>query len=328
VIIPTYNRAPILLRAVESAIAACSDDDEIIVVDDGSKDNTESALVPVRERIRYVKIANSGAGRARNVGLEHASRPLVAFLDSDDAWLPFKLTLQRAVMAEHPELVFCCTNFAVRTADREHPAYLQNWWTSGTTVESAFGPGVPFASPSCLPDPGPVSLHITDLYRTLMIDGVVCLITLLYRRAKTASVRFPEDLPTYEDWEFTARLAKCGPAGYLDCDTAVNYGHPGPRLTDANALICAQTRLKVMPRIWGSDQEFLAKHSAEYEEIQSQQNLRAARWLIRHARNREARSYLANVRTLSPLLRVAAALPMPKAAADLLRRAIERVRGE
>jgi len=326
VIIPTYNRAPILMRAVESAIAACAPGDEIIVVDDGSTDNTEDVLVSVRKQIRYVKIPNSGAGKARNAGIEHASKPLIAFLDSDDAWLPYKLKLQRAVMALHPELVFCCSNFSVRTPDGEHAAYLKNWWTSSTTVESAFGTGVPFTSPVDLPNGRSVSLHIKDLYRTLMIDGVVCLITVLYRRAKAPAVRFPQDLPTYEAWEFTAQLAKCGLAGYIDCDTIVNYGHSGPRLTDANALTCAQTRLKVMARLWGSDQEFLGEHSAAYEDVRTEQCLRAARWLVRHGRTREARPYLADARHAPPLLRLAAAVPLPKSAVDLVRSAVNRLR--
>lgn len=323
VVIPTYNRAPLVLRAVRSALEATEPDDEIIVVDDGSTDQTEAALAPVRERIRYVRIENGGAGRARNAGIEHAAKPLIAFLDSDDTWMPFKLKLQRAVLARHPELLGCCSNFSVRTPEGDSASYLQNWWSSGSQLSAIFGAGTSFRSPVPLADGRNVcTLHIADLYKAILRDGVVCLITLVYWRDRALPVRFPEDLPTHEDWEFTGRLAQCGPVGYLECDTAVNFGHKGPRLTDANALTCALTRLKAMPRLWGSDPSFLANCGREYAAAWSEQRLRAADWLIRHGRNREARPYLEGVPNAPLSTRVLATLPIPKIAIDLARSAV------
>lgn len=318
VIIPTYNRAHLVKRAVDSALAAMDAGDEIIVIDDGSTDQTEAALEPVRNRIRYLRIANGGAGKARNAGIDCASKPLIAFLDSDDVWLPFKLKMQRAALAEHPDLAFCCSNFSVRTAAGNEPSYLQHWWNRDTDIEKVFGNGIPFSGPEEAP---PCSLHTANLYHAILRNGVVCLITLVYRKDKAPAARFPEDVPTYEDWEFTAQLARNGLGGYLECDTAINFGHPGSRLTDASALVCAETRLKILPRVWGSDPSFLAEHRADYDLAWSELNLRSARWLIRHGRNLEARAYLARV-THAPLTtRVWAALPVPKAAVDLVRNA-------
>jgi len=327
VVIPTYNRAPLVLRAVKSALEATEPDDEIIVVDDGSTDQTDAALAPVRARIRYIRIENGGAGRARNVGIEQASKPLIAFLDSDDTWMPFKLKLQRALLAQHPELVGCCSNFLVRTPEGDSASYLQNWWSSGSQLSAIFGAGTAFRSPVPLADgKTDCTLHIADLYKAILRDGVVCLITLVYRRDRAPQLRFPEDLPTYEDWEFTGRLAQCGPVGYLECDTAINYGHKGPRLTDANALTCALTRLKVIPRLWGSDPAFLADCGREYAAAWSEQRLRAADWLIRHGRNREARPYLKGVPNAPLSTRVLATLPIPKIAIDLARSVVRTYR--
>jgi len=322
VVIPTYNRAHLVRRAVESALAAILPGDEIIVVDDGSTDHTEAVLAPVREFVQYVRIPNGGAGKARNVGIEKSSKPLIAFLDSDDVWLPFKLQLQRAALAEHPELVFCCTNFTVRTPEGDYPSYLERWWTSGVNSRTVFGKGVSFAVDGL----SACTLHKADLYDTLLLDGVICLITLLYRRDRAPDLRFPEDLPTYEDWEFTARLARQGLGAYLDCDAAINHGHKGQRLTDADPLTRAEARLKLMPRVWGNDPAFLAAHRDEYAVAFSDLNLRAAEWLIRHGRNREARSFLAKAPKAPLATRLWAALPVPKLAVDVVRGAVSLFR--
>ncbi|MDX1389152.1 MAG: glycosyltransferase family 2 protein, partial [Acidobacteriota bacterium] len=98
VVIPTYNRRDRVVRAVDSALAQCGAGDEIIVVDDGSTDRTREALERYGHRVRYIDTPNRGAGRARNIGIAEAKNPLVAFLDSDDTWMPGKLLLHRGLM--------------------------------------------------------------------------------------------------------------------------------------------------------------------------------------------------------------------------------------
>ncbi len=88
IVIPTYNRAKVLPRAVQSAACQCTDRDEIIIVDDGSTDDTEGCLGPFRDRIQYIRVSNGGAGKARNMGVRQARNAYVAFLDSDDEWMP------------------------------------------------------------------------------------------------------------------------------------------------------------------------------------------------------------------------------------------------
>ncbi len=95
VIIPTYNRSQVLLRAINSVINQTSKPFEIIVVDDGSTDDTKKALEIYGDKIRYLYRENSGRpGVARNTGLENAKGDWIAFIDSDDVWLPDKLQLQ------------------------------------------------------------------------------------------------------------------------------------------------------------------------------------------------------------------------------------------
>lgn len=99
VIIPTYNRAELVLQAVESVLAQTRPADEIIVVDDGSSDDTLQLLSPLedRGRVRLLSCQHSGMpGAVRNRGVEAAGGDYIAFLDSDDLWRPEKLAAQIA----------------------------------------------------------------------------------------------------------------------------------------------------------------------------------------------------------------------------------------
>lgn len=106
VVIPTYNRARIIRKALDTALAQTYENIEIIVVDDGSTDDTETALADYADKIRYIKQSNQGASAARNHGIREARGKYIAFLDSDDQWLPHKLERQVALMESQPDLSF------------------------------------------------------------------------------------------------------------------------------------------------------------------------------------------------------------------------------
>jgi len=91
-VIPTYNRGHVIGRAIESALAQGNAPAEIIVVDDGSTDNTRSIVNSYGNRVRYLYQANAGVSAARNRGVREARFEWIAFLDSDDYWMPEHLT--------------------------------------------------------------------------------------------------------------------------------------------------------------------------------------------------------------------------------------------
>lgn len=128
VVIPTYNRAPTLPRALESTLAQTIDDLEILVVDDGSTDDTASVLATYQDvdsRVRpVVHATNQGANVARNTGIEHARGEYIAFLDSDDEWHPEKLERQLAALEDRPDEwvgVYCDAGFELSAAKTPHP---------------------------------------------------------------------------------------------------------------------------------------------------------------------------------------------------------------
>lgn len=98
VIIPTYNRASCLMRAVRSVLAQDFTDWDMTIVDDGSTDDTKAVVARLDEilgpRLKYIEQPQSGASKARNRGISDSSGEWVAFLDSDDIWLPQKLGMQ------------------------------------------------------------------------------------------------------------------------------------------------------------------------------------------------------------------------------------------
>jgi glycosyltransferase involved in cell wall biosynthesis len=114
-VIPTYNRPNIVVNAVESAIAQTYPTDlhEIIVVDDGSDDpqETAAALRHFGDRVRLLRKRNGGVSSARNLGIAHARGKLIAFLDSDDVWLPEKLELQASTFHTKPDIGIVLTSF-------------------------------------------------------------------------------------------------------------------------------------------------------------------------------------------------------------------------
>ncbi len=103
VIIPTYNRAAMVREAVESVFRQTFVDFQLIVVDDGSTDDTSEALSPFRPRLTYLYQAHRGVSAARNLGIEAALGRWIAFLDSDDLWLPEKLKAQVEFFRQNPE---------------------------------------------------------------------------------------------------------------------------------------------------------------------------------------------------------------------------------
>ena len=178
VIIPTYNRAAMVTEAVESVLAQKEVDFELIVIDDGSTDETEERLSVYGLSLKYYRQENEGVSSARNRGLELSTAPLVSFLDSDDLWLPSKLRIQLKYMAEHPEIQICQTE--------------EIWWRNGRRVN----PKQHHKKPS-----GDIFQRSLDL----------CLISpsaVMMRRGLFDKVgNFDEALPAAEDYDLWLRVS-------------------------------------------------------------------------------------------------------------------------
>jgi glycosyltransferase involved in cell wall biosynthesis len=124
VIIPSYNSACFVPQAVQSALAQTYGRVEVIVVDDGSTDDTKERLAPLDSRIRYIFQKNGGPSKARNRGIKEAQGDLIAFLDADDLWLPEKLAKQWAVLQTNSEAALVHTDVYQLYAHSSESAYV------------------------------------------------------------------------------------------------------------------------------------------------------------------------------------------------------------
>lgn len=111
VVIPAYNNERYINRAIESVLRQTHPANEIIVVDDGSTDNTANVVKAFGKKIYYLHQANAGPGAARNNGVRAAKSTWIAFLDSDDEWLDHHLESHLNILCHRPELMWSCGNY-------------------------------------------------------------------------------------------------------------------------------------------------------------------------------------------------------------------------
>lgn len=118
VVIPALDAGRFIGRAIDSVLAQIYRADEIIVVDDGSTDNTAEVVKSYGPKVRYIYQENAGDGPARNTGIAAAKGDWIALLDHDDEWLPEKLQLQMELLNRNPDLHWCATNFYKQSGTR------------------------------------------------------------------------------------------------------------------------------------------------------------------------------------------------------------------
>jgi hypothetical protein len=194
VIIPTYNRAHLIERAIQSVLLQEYSPLEIIVVDDGSTDNTTDLIARKYPQVSYVKQTNSGPSAARNHGIRLSSGDIIMFLDSDDAWLPGKVRCQVSLLNDAGPSVSCCvTNALLREANGKERL-------SFDVAELC----------PCLPHGLWINPAEVLASRFLFFNQVVA----VRREALIESGGFDEHLMLLEDWDLALRLSTLGPWAY------------------------------------------------------------------------------------------------------------------
>jgi glycosyltransferase involved in cell wall biosynthesis len=205
IIIPTFNRASLLPRAINSVLGQTFRDWELIVVDDGSGDGTD---LPPRAAADEPKISlvrlpqNRGVSHARNTGVRRSSGRFIAFLDSDDEWLPPKLERQIAWMGTHPDYRICQTReYWIRHGKRVNPP---------VTHEKVGG-----------------SIFEQSLARCMITPSSVIMLRDLFDE----SGGFDESLPACEDYDLWLRITCRYPVGLIDEYLLRRYGGHADQLS-------------------------------------------------------------------------------------------------
>lgn len=198
VIIPTYNRAPLLSEAVESVLNQRFKDFELIIVDDGSTDNTERALARYRDAVILLQQKNRGVSAARNLGIKAAKGEWIAFLDSDDLWLPEKLERQVDYCQTHRGISICQTE--------------EIWIRNGVRVN----PGTRHKKPSG-------NIFIPSLALCLVSPSAVMIKKALFDEVGL----FEESFPACEDYDLWLRISCRYPIFLIETPLVVKRGgHP------------------------------------------------------------------------------------------------------
>lgn len=194
VIIPTYNRAKVLKRALESVLEQSYRDLEVIIVDDGSTDNTAELISSIQDdRIRYYYTQiNSGAAAARNYGLQKAEGEYIAFQDSDDIWYRDKLQKQMSVMTSAGEAVGAVYHKIMYDLGNDQCAVLPNEEIS-------------------------VSRKSGDIYAQMLYDNLIPCPSILMKRECVEQIgMFDSAMKALEDYDFALKLARNYRIGFID----------------------------------------------------------------------------------------------------------------
>ena len=227
VIIPTYNRAYCLPRTLDSALAQTHANVELLVIDDGSTDDTRALIAQQyghEPRVRYVYQENQRVAAARNRGLAMAEGKYVAFLDSDDLWEPWKLELQVACLEQNPGVGMAWTDMQAINPEGQvvSPRFLRTMYSAYRwfTTEQLFPNSTPLASvlPALKAHVGDAKFYQGDIYSQMIMGNMVHTSTVLLRRDRARKVGLfnTNYQPTGEDYDFHIRTCREGPVGYLD----------------------------------------------------------------------------------------------------------------
>jgi glycosyltransferase involved in cell wall biosynthesis len=178
VVIPTYNRVPFLKDAIDSVLSQTFQAFELIVIDDGSTDDTPNLLSSYGNKIKVITQANQGPSAARNRGIEAAKGKWIAFLDSDDVWKPDKLEKQVQFIIDYPDTRVCQTEETwIRNGKRVNPRK-KHEMHSGWIYEKCL--------PLCIVSPSSVMIH-QDVFEKVGL--------------------FDETMPACEDYDLWLRIS-------------------------------------------------------------------------------------------------------------------------
>lgn len=192
-LIPTYNRARLLGEAIDSALRQTRPPDEILVVDDGSTDDTERVVARYDGAVRFIRQVNAGPSAARNQGIRAASGDFIALLDSDDLWVDDRLERQEALLTLHPDLDVIFGLEGKFTSGRER----EPWDINEPLVFGRLNPG---------------GAKIPDAFEMLLGENFfIGTSTVLFRKECVAKTGFMDPgIRLGEDYDFWLRFALNG----------------------------------------------------------------------------------------------------------------------
>lgn len=313
VVMTVYNQAEFLPAAIESVLDQDYQDFELVVVDDGSSEDVRAVLEPYRDRVRYHRQDNAGLGAARNTGIDLATGEYVAFCDSDDVHLPWRL-------AAHVELLDQTPGAAQVFSD------LRTWQDGVVTVEStlrerklgpspktfdeeiaeAFG-GFRTVAERGVPVPAEFAdrrVHEGRVPQLIATYHVAWGGASMYRRSALVDVGGHDpSLRRWPDWYLASVLSKRYPLIHLDVPVLL-YRQHGAQLTKQNDL-GAISYHRVAYSVWKDDPLLAARFPEVHDRVVHAAAMRMAGVHVRSRRWAQARELLLDAIKAKPRSRAA-----------------------
>jgi glycosyltransferase involved in cell wall biosynthesis len=260
VIIPTYNRGWIIKEAIDSVFAQTFNEYELIVVDDGSEDNTAEILSGYNNKIQIIRQENQGVSAARNRGMVSSSGRFIALLDSDDLWLPEKLNKQVSFFRNHPDAMICQTQeIWIRNGKRVNPCK-HHKKLSGMIFKPSLS--------LCLVSPSAV------MFKRELIDTVGL---------------FDENLPACEDYDLWLRVSLGFPIYLIDEALIIKRGGHKDQLS-RNPML-DKYRIKALKKILNQNLLISEYRSAAVAKLKEKCMIYAT-GCRKHGRYQEAEKYI------------------------------------
>jgi glycosyltransferase involved in cell wall biosynthesis len=307
VVIPTYNRGSLIGETLESVFAQTYPRLEVIVVDDGSTDDTEAVVARFGGRVVYIHQRNQGLAASRNVGLARATGEFVAWQDSDDLWNPEKTAVQLGYLRRRPDVVCIGSDFSAFSADgffeRSHVrSYygvieratrgLDDLFSDQEVVPAS---ELPHLSPPGGGLPESIRVYSGQAYDTLVQGNLLHPPTVMFRRDAAAQAGpLSADFRRDADWEWFLRISRVGRCAYVDHPLMRYRLSPDQMSGDAQAADLALSRVLVLEALKVRDPELLGKpffrprlgyaHLAAANALAESAHARAAGHLLRSVR--------------------------------------------
>jgi|GEM_PF-878279 len=227
IIIPTYNSSHFLPECLNSVLSQSYENIEIIVIDDGSTDNTTDVVQPFTQHIIYRKQENRGLAGARNAGLSVSTGEFIAWLDADDIAHPDRILLQATFLLNNPEFILISSDFSTfnskgQIAHSHISAYYGVAQKAGDI--SKLYPNHKEVTPELPPDCELIDTKIKKLqicsgeaHPALILGNFIHPPTVMLRKSACLTAgELDETIPTAEDWDYFIRLSKIGPVAFIN----------------------------------------------------------------------------------------------------------------
>jgi glycosyltransferase involved in cell wall biosynthesis len=258
VVIPSYNRAHIVRESIDSVLAQSYGNVEALVIDDGSVDNTREVVGTYTDpRVRYFYKPNGGLSSARNFGLSVAKGEYIAFLDSDDAWRPWKIAAQVEIFRRHATVGLIWSDMSSFTdggtiLDERHLRTYYSVYNLVNLEETCTRPGaLAELTPDAPADLADCPYYVGDIFSHMFIGNLVHPPTAIVRRERLRkSGPFEPEVTGLgaEDYHFYFRISELGPVAFLDAPSTLYRVHAS-QMSTCNALHEARGNLNVL-RHW------------------------------------------------------------------------------